>query len=66
LADIAVYARSMTKYKLLKDFLLSCLIYSLIINRSGQLINVYTILILFQKPANSLTILNVVLLSVAV
>jgi len=47
LADIAVYARSITKYKLLKDFLLPHLIYSLIINRSSRLINIRTILILF-------------------
>jgi len=47
LADIVVYTRSIIKYKLLKDFLVPHLTYSLIINRSGRLINIRTILILF-------------------
>ena len=42
-----LYVRFITKYKLLKDFLPPCLIHSLIINRSGWLINVRTILTLF-------------------
>ena len=43
----SLYMQFITKYKLLKDFLFSYLIYFLIIDRFGQLINIYIILILF-------------------
>ena len=66
LTGASLYARSMTKYKLLKDFLFPRLTYSLMIDRSGRSIDVRTTLILFRKPANSWTILNVVSSSVAV